>query len=409
MSLPKANISFVIPSTHDDLELDCRLYYPRRTDGNVQSLGRAFAILAHPYAPLGGSYDDPVVGLAGSVLLQYGCILATFNFRGASGSAGRTSWSGKAELADYVSVYGFMLCYIDALYRSQEGEGGCSDVSGRASTPPPLLVLGGYSYGAMVASHLPSIEVVADLFESPTAGSAESEIKLRALDLSRDANAYLTVHNSSSTTLSPSGTGSGQRQQGQSPGRAVTAGGYESDAASRRVSRESSRRSVDGERFRQSMDKVRQKFRSRGQAGHIIASQSEREPELAEKVLLRPSVAYVLISPLLPPIAGFMTMFSTLRFTPKGRRTGPSPEEYHELTVHPCCCLFGSKDVFTTDAKLQRWAQDLRSRSRSQFTIVRVDTGHFWRERAALEQLRQGLREWLRTLTPNHEDGNQQL
>lgn len=81
MSLPKANISFVIPSTHDDLELDCRLYYPRRTDGNVQSLGRAFAILAHPYAPLGGSYDDPVVGLAGSVLLQYGCILATFNFR----------------------------------------------------------------------------------------------------------------------------------------------------------------------------------------------------------------------------------------------------------------------------------------------------------------------------------------
>ncbi|KAG9783876.1 hypothetical protein KCU88_g2929, partial [Aureobasidium melanogenum] len=246
MSLPKANVSFVIPSIHDDVELDCRLYYPRRTDGNVQSLGRAFAILAHPYAPLGGTYDDPVVGLAGSVLLQ-----------GASGSAGRTSWSGKAELADYVSVYGFMLCYIDALYRSQEEEAGCSDVSGTASTstPPPLLVLGGYSYGAMVASHLPSIEVVADLFESPTAGSAESEIKLRALDLSRDANAYLTVHISSSTTLSPFGPGRGQRQEGQSPGRAVTAGGYESDAASRRVSRESSRRSVDGERFRQSMDK----------------------------------------------------------------------------------------------------------------------------------------------------------
>ncbi|KAL2427183.1 hypothetical protein ABEF95_009877 [Exophiala dermatitidis] len=400
MSLPKANVSFVIPSIHDDLELDCRLYYPRRTDGNVQSLGRAFAILAHPYAPLGGSYDDPVVGLAGSVLLQYGCILATFNFRGASGSAGRTSWSGKAELADYVSIYGFMLCYIDALYRSQKED--CSDVSGTASTPP-VLVLGGYSYGAMAASHLPSTDVVADLFESPKAGSAESEIRLRALDLSRDANAYLTVHIPSSTPFSPSGTGGGQRQEG----RAVTAGGYESDAANRRVSWEFSRRSVDGERIRQSMDKVRQKFRSRGQAGgHIVASQSEREREPAEKVLLRPSVAYVLISPLLPPIAGFTTMFSRLRFTPKDRRTGPSPEEYHELTIHPCCCLFGSKDVFTTDAKLQRWAQDLRSRSRSQFTIVRVDTGHFWRERAALEQLRQGLKEWLRTLTPNHKDGN---
>lgn len=81
MSLPKANYSFVIPSIHDDLELDCRIHYPKRTEQNARLFGKAFAIVAHPYAVLGGSYDDAVVGQAGSVLLQQGCILATFNFR----------------------------------------------------------------------------------------------------------------------------------------------------------------------------------------------------------------------------------------------------------------------------------------------------------------------------------------
>lgn len=81
MALPKPNCSFVIPSVHDDLELNCRIYYPRRTEQNTELFGRSFAIFAHPYAPLGGCYDDPVVGFAGSVLLRGGCVLVTFNFR----------------------------------------------------------------------------------------------------------------------------------------------------------------------------------------------------------------------------------------------------------------------------------------------------------------------------------------
>jgi hypothetical protein len=81
MSLPKSNVSFVIPSIHDDLELDCRIHYPRKTEQNGRLFGRGFAIFAHPYAPLGGCYDDPVVGLTGSVLLQSGWLLVTFNFR----------------------------------------------------------------------------------------------------------------------------------------------------------------------------------------------------------------------------------------------------------------------------------------------------------------------------------------
>ena len=39
------------------------------------------AIVAHPYAPLGGSYDDPVVQIAVSVLLRTGFVVGTFNLR----------------------------------------------------------------------------------------------------------------------------------------------------------------------------------------------------------------------------------------------------------------------------------------------------------------------------------------
>ncbi|EXJ96140.1 hypothetical protein A1O1_01266 [Capronia coronata CBS 617.96] len=391
MSLPKANFSFIIPSIHDDLELKCRLYYPRRTEQNAAQLfGKAFAIMAHPYAPLGGSYDDPVVGMAGSVLLQNGCFLVTFNFRGASGSAGRTSWSGKAELADYVSVYGFVLCYIDAICRTAPGDG-------RVSTKEsPLLILGGYSYGAMITSHLPPVDVVASLFESLIPGSAQSEIKLRAMDLSRDGTAYVDLY-MSRMTLSLPGIRGDPGEDVKKSRLGVTVGGYESDAASRRASRESTRKSIDGERVRQSIERVRRKIHPRG--GRSPDSETERH-RTESAGLLVPAVAYVLISPLLPPVAGFTTMFSKLQFTRKGREIDTPQEEYHELTAHPCCCLFGSRDVFTSDRKLQRWAADLSSRPGSQFTAVRVDTGHFWHEDEGSVQLRQGLAEWLKKLTP---------
>lgn len=284
---------------------------------------------------------------------------------------------------------------------------GDGDVSGRGW---PLLILGGYSYGAMIASHLPSIDIVAALFETPTPGSAQSEIKLRAVDLARDGKAYLDAHTTTSTsilraTLSLPSTQNGGGQGASPSNRGVIVGGYESDAASRRISRESSRRSMDGERVRQSFDRVRRKINAR----HGRIPEPEEEPRTTEPTLLLPSVAYLLISPLLPPVAGFTTMFSKLKFSHKGRDTGKEQEEYHELTAHPCCCLFGSKDIFTSDRKLQKWTADLSSRSGSPFTAIRVDVGHFWHEAEGLVRLRQGLADWLRTLAPEDKDPSSTL
>jgi hypothetical protein len=37
--------------------------------------------MAHPYAPMGGSYDDRVVGIVTDEFLKAGWIVGTFNFR----------------------------------------------------------------------------------------------------------------------------------------------------------------------------------------------------------------------------------------------------------------------------------------------------------------------------------------
>lgn len=84
--LPRPSLSFTIPSLHDQTKLDCRVYHPEILQVTTQQRhtppwGRHVAIVAHPYAPLGGCYDDPIVDLVGGTLLQLGFLVATFNFR----------------------------------------------------------------------------------------------------------------------------------------------------------------------------------------------------------------------------------------------------------------------------------------------------------------------------------------
>lgn len=72
--------SFTIPSVHDDTPLDCRVYHPSCIAEPAVSC-RNGAIVAHPYAPLGGFYDDHVVETIVEQLLEIGFVVGTFNFR----------------------------------------------------------------------------------------------------------------------------------------------------------------------------------------------------------------------------------------------------------------------------------------------------------------------------------------
>ena len=83
--MPPAPVSsFTIPSIYDDTPLDCRVYHPAQftTSNSIESVWqKRGAVIAHPYPPLGGCYDDPVVLSAVAELLKHGFVVGTFNFR----------------------------------------------------------------------------------------------------------------------------------------------------------------------------------------------------------------------------------------------------------------------------------------------------------------------------------------
>lgn len=101
--LPEPTLSFTLPSLHDDTVLDCRVYHcqalsPSAT--NPPQWKRHAAIMAHPYAPLGGCYDDPIVDIVAATLLRQGFLVGTFNFRYATPVADEGShFCGREELA----------------------------------------------------------------------------------------------------------------------------------------------------------------------------------------------------------------------------------------------------------------------------------------------------------------------
>lgn len=84
--MAKPVYSFTLPSVADDTPLACRIYHTKHLDKTFTQLnsgGDAVkgAIVAHPYPPLGGSFDDPVVLAVTETLLKQGFIVGTFNFR----------------------------------------------------------------------------------------------------------------------------------------------------------------------------------------------------------------------------------------------------------------------------------------------------------------------------------------
>jgi len=85
---PEPIYTFTVPSLHDDTALNCRLYHPDALEEPKAPLSEAEAVwrtrgvvMAHPYAPMGGSYDDRVVAIVIEEFLEAGWIVGTFNFR----------------------------------------------------------------------------------------------------------------------------------------------------------------------------------------------------------------------------------------------------------------------------------------------------------------------------------------
>ncbi|KAH4905086.1 hypothetical protein HBI80_100440 [Parastagonospora nodorum] len=396
---PEALYSFTIPSIYDDTALDCRVYHPDTlsaagwtTSGPGQSSRMRGIIMAHPYAPMGGSYDDRVVGIVVDEFLKAGWVVGTFNFRGAHGSKARTSWSGKPELDDYTSFAAFFMHYLSYLKPCPKlvplelspvvSEAEYHESFARQRVDEGLIViLGGYSYGSHILRHLPPVPSVLQPFVAPIAGSASDEILLRARKLADQSNvAWRDLVRNHERESRP-------RKKGHEPKHSVTMGGEETTPEKRRTSREV-RRSTD----RRLSVELGNRLRSLSHGHRRHKDDSPPTPLETHEVapIVMPEVRYLLISPLTPPI-------STLAAPALGHKFWHKPKGSSEEVVahHIGLAVYGDQDIFTSARRIRDWSEQLKAMQGSRFSSVEVaDAGHFWVESGVEEKLRGALREW---------------
>ncbi|KAI9664415.1 MAG: hypothetical protein M1829_005808 [Trizodia sp. TS-e1964] len=411
--LPSPTFCFTIPSLHDGTPLDCRVYHPTSSKGNGERDTASWrikgAIIAHPYAPLGGCCDDPVVDCVAAEVLQKGCVIGTFNFRGAGNSKGRTSWTAKAELADYCSFAGFFIHYLHQIESSElyakhySSRGTLSPIQPSKNSPgqkeedsPMFLILGGYSYGSMITSQLPRTDEILERFSSVAKQSTEAEIRTRASQLSsrwnREERARFEVRRARAGRTRSSLPGSPQ---------SVVLCGDDTDTTRPRLSRDS-RRSLDS--VRRSIDFSRRSLNSRRQAkDKLTTDDASIEEKLEDIHIPLPKTHYLLVSPLLPPISMFVTFFSdvglrqlALSFFPSRRKNTNDSADDMQLVEHPTLAIFGDNDMFTSHRKLKCWADDLSRMPTSKFSYKDVQgAGHFWHEKGASKQLSSAVGAWV--------------
>ena len=337
------------------------------------------------------------------MIRHFYCLTNVYLFyRGAGASKGGTSWQAKSETEDYISFAGFLISYVEALRAigSLTHSSACSDSTSPVIPPAEvlprtfsdrsqgiILILAGYSYGSLVTTNLPTTENILCRFGTAVKGSAGSEIRLRAASLAaqchKDARLYLEAQRAKRSV-------SHEKLKVSTHSLAVAMSGDESEPGSRRPSQES-RRSLEA--VRRSMDRSRRKLGFRQQSHSSDLPDCAVVEESLEPVNFPlPRTSYLLVSPVLPPISVFLTMFS-------GSRSSKSRDHLDKFIRNPTLTVYGDKDFFTSWKKLRKWAEDLKTCSGSRFQFHEVSgAGHFWHEDGADNQMRKCIRDWVQGL-----------
>ena len=286
-------------------------------------------------------------------------------------------------MADYTSFAGFFIHYLHELNDSHKDDSagaqdshteGKDQDGGKSVTQTPLeIVFGGYSYGSMIASKLPSVEYITYRFSTGADGTAFTEIILRARNLAIQTREELQ-------SVGQQSTQSSSRASRESHfGRNLHVGGEFTSPEHRRPSGEMSR----------SAQLVRKLSSLKKKPDHANGDKQST----ASKTGVEPKVraAYLLISPLLPPVSSLISL---------GTSSSAEKEELQtRLSTHPSLAVFGSDDLFTSAKKLRAWAQSISAKPGSSFQFVEINgAGHFWHEEGVEKKLRLAVREWIKGL-----------
>ncbi|KAI5204417.1 hypothetical protein E4T39_03533 [Aureobasidium subglaciale] len=393
---------FTIPSLSDGTLLDCRIYHPVSfQDPTTYQPNRKAALIAHPYAPLGGCMDDPVVMTVVVQLLELDFVVGTFNFRGAGNSQGNTSWAGRAERDDYISVAGHLLFYLNQILNHDDISNGHSPGDNAELTPSEsiALILGGYSYGSLIVTQLPSTAEILATFHHIQTSHSVSEILLRARELAlQTTNLSRSNPTEARGRLPDQPPRRGHLRQSSSQ-HSIVYGGSDSPSPADRQSTEHMSARLKHAMHRHS--KPSMPHPPPGSSEDSISQVRELVSESFPHVLTH----YLLISPLLPPISNLLSLStSNLLFWRH------ADNKWDGLTRHPTLVVYGTKDMFTSSHKLDAWCKKIDGLSlqaavvkeESSFRWKKIEgAGHFWREHGVEAQLTDSVREWVhRVVSP---------
>ncbi|RDA86517.1 hypothetical protein CP532_2010 [Ophiocordyceps camponoti-leonardi (nom. inval.)] len=370
---PIPTLSLTIPSLHDGTPLDCRLYHPSSLQDRSTSSSDAHsfhwrgdaAVIAHPYALMGGCYDDALVEAIVVQLLEAGFLVGTFNFRGAAHSAGKTSWTAKPEREDYASFVAFLAHYAT-----------------RIQDPPrdAILLMSGYSYGAMVTTQLAPLESLLEPLVAPSPGSNAAEIRLRAEQLALQAGM--------TKSTSPVGVkrfGGGDQRRRKSCDGASFFSEHHHSRLPRSVC------DLFAARTRPRHHQQHERGRRRRMTRFSVNDDDDDDNEEKTRAKSAPApmtpafpsrrlrAAYLLVSPL----QGLASRLATLSSS-----SSSSTMTANNLTTNPSLAIYAGRDALVPAAKVRSWAARLAAAPGSRFRALEVArAGHFWTEAGALAEV----------------------
>lgn len=260
-------------------------------------------------------------------------------------------------------------------------------LAGRAQSVPsePItLILGGYSYGSLIVTHLPPTPEMLAAFRKSSKWI--SEILLRARELALQTNTSLSEIRGRLPDTPPARTQ--HKRQSSSQHSIIYGGNDEPSPADRHIGPKHKTVEIQT-RIRHVMHR-----NHRSTSLTTSAPPSEKSDENTEPTFALPHVSthYLLISPLLPPLSNFLSLSSTLFFW----RHNPNPQH---LLHHPTSVVFGTKDIFTSSTKIDAWCKKMDAmaiQNKGDFRWRKVEgAGHFWREKGVEAELRKSVREWV--------------
>ena len=317
--------------------------------------------------------------------------------------------------------------YLDPFKGEHEG------IPPPAQKEPPVLIMGGYSYGSMITMQLPPLVEMLRPFVAPELGTAAAEIRLRAEHLAEHQNAILASvreawgHGSRlrSPGLRVGGTESGEVRGSIEGRRSLIL------EAEERIRKSFGDVVAKTKRARKSVDGAVRGKKVDGDEGVVVEEEEEGEQRRGHACLeeatdlVMPRVAYVLVSPLqgvishlasmsilpthLPSLPKLRNPFVRKREDDKNPEPDNSKKPPHpdsdansstpdspadtdlaelKLVRNPTLAAFGDRDVFVAANKLRVWAKRLQEVPGSRFHAVEVSSaGHFWVEDRVLGKL----------------------